>query len=261
MSLERRVALVTGGAQGIGRASAARLIAQGFDVALADIQAERVAATAAELGQDSARVAGFTADVGDAAAVERLCSAVEGEFGRIDALVHVAGGAGPRNVQQIDEIEPDLWDQVIALNLRSAYLMARAVVPGMRTRRHGRIVLMSSTIARGKTGPVGTAGARLPYAAAKAGLLGFAAQLAKDVGAFGITVNALMPWLTLSEQGSRIRQRWEGLTPELRERIVAAAPMGRPAEADEVAAVVAFLCSDAASYVSGVGLPVDGAFL
>ena len=261
MSRERRVALVTGGAQGIGRASAARLTAQGFDVALADIQAERVAATAGELGRDGARVVSFTADVGDAAAVERLCAAVESEFGRIDALVHVAGGAGPRNVQQIDEIEPELWDQVIALNLRSAYLMARAVVPGMRTRRHGRIVLMSSTIARGKTGPVGTAGARLPYAAAKAGLLGFAAQLAKDVGAFGITVNALMPWLTLSEQGSRIRQRWEGLTPELRERIVAAAPMGRPAEADEVAAVVAFLCSDAASYVSGVGLPVDGAFL
>ncbi|MBM3619169.1 MAG: SDR family oxidoreductase [Alphaproteobacteria bacterium] len=261
MSGMRRVALITGGAQGIGRASAARLIAQGFDVALADIQAERVAATASELGQNGARVAGFTADVGDAAAVERLRAAVEDAFGRIDALVHVAGGAGPRNVQQIDEIEPDLWDQVIDLNLRSAYLMARAVVPGMRTRRHGRIVLMSSTIARGKTGPVGTAGARLPYAAAKAGLLGFAAQLAKDVGAFGITVNALMPWLTLSEQGSRIRQRWEGLTPELRERIVAAAPMGRPAEADEVAAVVAFLCSDAASYVNGVGLPVDGAFL
>ncbi len=147
------------------------------------------------------------------------------------------------------------------MNLRSTYLWCRAVVPVMRERRYGRIVNMSSTIARGKHGPVGTAGARLAYAAAKAGILGFTAQLAKDVGEFGIAVNAVMPWLTLSETHSRVRLRYEALSEAARAKLVSASPQGRPAQADEVAAAIVFLASEQASYVSGVGLPVDGAFL
>ncbi len=116
-------------------------------------------------------------------------------------------------------------------------------------------------MARGKHGPVGTAGARLAYAAAKAGILGFTAQLAKDVGAFGITVNAVMPWLTLSGAESRVRKRFEALPEDYRLKLVAQSPMGRPGEADEVGAAMAFLASEQASYVSGIGMPVDGAFL
>jgi NAD(P)-dependent dehydrogenase (short-subunit alcohol dehydrogenase family) len=131
----------------------------------------------------------------------------------------------------------------------------------MRARGHGRIVNFSSTVARGRKGPVTTQGARLAYATAKAALLGFTAQLAKDEAPHGITVNALMPSLILAEQGSRIRERFEALPEAARAAMLRDFPTGRAGEAEEVAAVVGFLCSAAASYVSGVGLPVDGAFL
>jgi len=164
-------------------------------------------------------------------------------------------------VQQIDEISPELWDEIIALNLRTVFLTCRAAVPIMRAQSYGRIVNTSSTLARGRSGPVGTAGARLAYAAAKSGILGFTAQLAKDVAQFGITANAVMPWLTLSDAGSKVRERYEVMPAEEKARLLARAPMNRPAEAHEIGAAVAFLASEEASYVSGVGLPVDGAFL
>ena len=129
----------------------------------------------------------------------------------------------------------------------------------MRDQQYGRIVNVSGSIAHGWTGPVGTAGARLVYAAAKSGILGLAAQLAKDVGAFDITVNAVLPWLTFGDQGSRICSKFEALDTEMRDRILSDAPLGRAAEADEVAAAIALLASEDASYISLQNLPVDGA--
>ena len=119
---------------------------------------------------------------------------------------------------------------------------------------------VSASIAHGWTGPVDTAGARLVYAAAKSGILGLAAQLAKDVGAFDITVNAVLPWLTFGDQGSRICSKFEALDKKMRDRILSEAPLGRAAEADEVAAAIALLASEDASYVSVKDLPVDGAY-
>jgi NAD(P)-dependent dehydrogenase (short-subunit alcohol dehydrogenase family) len=261
MNKSRRVAVVTAAAQGMGGACALRLAALGTHLVLVDLQQDALqdrAARCRALGVDVLTAPG---DVTDATFAKATIGHAHGHFGRVDALLNIAGGAGPRNLHQIDEIAPEDWDWVMAMNLRSTYLWCREVVPIMRTQRHGRIVNMSSTIARGKHGPVGTAGARLAYAAAKAGILGFTAQLAKDVGAFGITVNAVMPWLTLSDANSRVRQRYEALTEEARTKLVSASPLGRPAEAEEVAAAIAFLASEDASYVSGVGLPVDGAFL
>ena len=118
---------------------------------------------------------------------------------------------------------------------------------------------VSASIAHGWTGPVDTAGARLVYAAAKSGILGLAAQLAKDVGAFDITVNAVLPWLTFGDQGSRICSKFEALDKKMRDRILSEAPLGRAAEADEVAAAIALLASEDASYISVKDLPVDGA--
>lgn len=129
----------------------------------------------------------------------------------------------------------------------------------MRDQQYGRIVNVSAFIAHGWTGPVGTAGARLVYAAAKSGILGLTAQLAKDVGAFDITVNAVLPWLTFGDQGSRICSKFEALDTEMRDRILSDAPLWRAAEADEVAAAIALLASEDASYISLQNLPVDGA--
>lgn len=244
MAEQCRSAIVTGAAQGIGLATAHGLAAQGVDLCLVDNNAEALAQAARAVATNEVQVIHHAADVTKRSDVEGF-----------------VGGAGPRNLHQIDEFEDDVWDLVIALNLRSTFLACRAVMPIMRAQNYGRIVNMSSSVARGRTGPVGTAGGRLAYAAAKAGILGLTTQLAKDVGEFGITVNAVMPWLTLSAPGTRIRTKFEALDPETRDRILGLSPMKRPAEAEEVAATIAFLASEEAAYVSGVGLPVDGAYL
>lgn len=257
----KRTAIITGGARGIGLATARVIAETDVHIVLVDLQAEALE-TAARLIDASRRdVLHFAADVTDATATQRIVADIVSRTGGIDILVNIAGGAGPKDLHLIDEIEPDVWDDVINLNLRSTYLWCREVFPTMRAQHYGRIVNTSSTIARGRHGPVGTAGARLPYAAAKAGILGLTSQLAKDIGQFGITVNAVLPWLTLSEPGSRLRDRFENLSEDARNHIIGLSPMRRPAEASEVAAAIAFLASESAGFVSGVGLPVDGAFL
>lgn len=257
----RRAAIVTGGAGGIGQATIRRLIAGNTDVLMVDVSQAALDAAAAEFAAAPARVVPCRADAVDPAQVQAAVDMAQRSFGRIDILVNLAGGAGPVPAREIDALDIAVWDNVMALNVRSTFLFCRAVVPLMRANGWGRIVNFSSTIARGEKGPLTTVTARLPYATAKAALLGLTAQLAKDVAAEGITVNALLPGLILSGPDTRIRRRFEKLPDHLRQGMIDAWPTGRPGEADEVAAVVAFLVSEAASYVSGVGLPVDGAFL
>jgi NAD(P)-dependent dehydrogenase (short-subunit alcohol dehydrogenase family) len=254
-----RTAIVTGAASGIGRATAERLARAGRNLVLVDINAEALAKVGDALREGGAEVRCHVADATVPQAAEATVASALKAFGSVDILANIAGGAGPRNLHQIDEIGLDDWDLVIGLNLRSTFLWCRAVVPSMREAGYGRIINTSSTLARGKMGPVGTAGARLPYAAAKAGILGFTSQLAKDVGRFGITVNAVMPWLAIT--GQRMQDRYDALTPEARQLLLSRAPAGRPAKAVEIAAAIAFLASEEASYMSGVGLPVDGGFL
>jgi NAD(P)-dependent dehydrogenase (short-subunit alcohol dehydrogenase family) len=158
----------------------------------------------------------------------------------------------------VDEFEDADWELVINLNVRSTFWACQAAVPVMRRQGYGRIVNTSSTAAHGSIGPVGTAGGRLAYATAKAALLGFTHQLAKDLGPDGITVNAVLPWLTFSD---RIRTGFERLDPEFQQRALRSSPQQRAARTDEVAAAFAFLMSEQASFVSGVELPVDGAYL
>ncbi len=261
MSGERRAAIVTGAANGIGKATVLRLAKAGYDLCLVDRDEEGLANVAGTIEAAGGKALYHAADVLQRPNVEGFAAAALKKYGRIDALANIAGGAGPKSVHQIDEISDADWDLVINLNLRSTYWACQAVIPAMREQSHGRIVNMSSTSAHGRIGPVGTAGARLVYAAAKAGILGFTHQLAKDVAEFGITVNAVLPWLILSEPGSRIRTRFEAQEPAYRERTLGLSPMHRAGEADEVAAAVEFLFSEQASYISGVELPIDGAFL
>jgi NAD(P)-dependent dehydrogenase (short-subunit alcohol dehydrogenase family) len=133
-------------------------------------------------------------------------------------------------------------------------------VPMMRKQGRGRIVVFSSVIADGEKGPLTTVTGRLPYATAKAALLGFTSQLAKDLAEFGVTVNALMPGLILGEQGTRIRDKFDNLEPEQKKALLSGYPGGRPGTGDQVATAVQFLLSEGAAFTSGVALPIDGAY-
>jgi NAD(P)-dependent dehydrogenase (short-subunit alcohol dehydrogenase family) len=251
-------ALITGAAGGIGLAAARALGRQGLALFLVDLDADGLARASNELTAAGVRVHHQVTDVMVTAEVNAVVEAARA-FGRIDVLVNVAGGSGPKPVRDIEGITDEDWDFVVDLNLKSTFLFCRAVVPFMRAQGYGRIVNTSSSYAWGRKGPVTTQGTRLAYAAAKAGLLGFTAQLAKDLAEVGITVNVVVPALTLGEPGSRIRSRFEKLDPAARENVLRELPMGRPAEAHEVASAIAYLASEGASYTTGIALPVDGA--
>ena len=256
-----RAAIITGGGGEIGGACARHLIAAGWRVLAVDVnpaQLEGLADLAkAHPGQLLTQCGdAMQEDVAAAIAAQALDA-----FGRIDGLANVAGGAGPVRARLADELPVPAWEHVIDLNVKSAFLFSRAVLPAMRKQGFGRIVNFSSTISRGQAGSFTTVTGRLPYATSKSALIGFTSQLAKDEAEHGITVNAVLPGLILGAQGTRIRTRFEELPEERRARALEAMPMKRAGTPDEVAAVVAFLMSEAASYVSGAAIPIDGAFL
>ncbi len=261
MTHTSRVAFLNASASGIGRATAIMLARHGFDLFLADIDEDGLNRTAEETGTHGATVEKAVADATEENDVERCVRHAMAAFGRIDALACVAGGAGGVPMHQVDDIPLDHWEKIISLNLNSVFLACRHVVPVMRDQKYGRIVCISSTVAKGRLGPVGTMGARLPYATAKAGLIGFTKQLAKDVGEHGITVNTVLPWLTFGDPGSKIRESFESQSDEYKTRTLANSPQKRPVTAAGVAATLCFLLSEEAEYVSGTSVPVDGAYL
>jgi NAD(P)-dependent dehydrogenase (short-subunit alcohol dehydrogenase family) len=258
--VETSMAIVTGGAGGIGKATVRRLLDRGMAVFVVDANQGSLDSLLAEFGTAAGRLDGCRADVTDEQQTIRAVTLAAKRFGGVYALVHIAGGAGPRNARDIEDFQLDEWTHVIDLNLTSAFLAVRAAVPFMRRQRRGRIVLFSSIIADGEKGPLTTVTGRLPYATAKSALLGFTAQLAKDLAEFGITVNALIPGLILGERGTRIRDKFDNLPSEQRAGMLNGYPGGKPGSGDDVAAAVEFLLSESAGFISGVALPVDGAF-
>jgi NAD(P)-dependent dehydrogenase (short-subunit alcohol dehydrogenase family) len=251
-------AIVTGAAGGIGLAAARQLVSQGFSIFMVDRDEAGLQTALKDVTAGGGKAIAHPADVTSTAQVNAAVKAAS-QWGRINAIVNVAGGSGPKPVRDIEGIDDSDWNFVIDLNLKSVFLFCRAVMPHMRAQRYGRIVNTSSSYSRGRKGPVTTQGTRLAYAAAKAGIIGFGAQLSKDVADCGITVNTVVPALTLGEPGSRIRSRFEKLPDAARNTVLSELPMGRPAESYEVAAAIGFLASESASYVSGIALPVDGA--
>jgi 3-oxoacyl-[acyl-carrier protein] reductase len=266
IDLSGRVALVTGGSRGLGRADALTLARAGADVVIADIQLESDSGEAADaygpLAQ-AARAQGFVyaestadeieklgrrslallCDVTDRAAVAATVDRVVEELGSVDILVNNAGTLD--HVGQLGDQQPGLWERDLSVNLTGAFNCAQAVWPHMVERGWGRIVNMASVA--GTLGGFGQAS----YSTTKAGLLGLTRTLALEGARHGITCNAIVPGIIGTEA-------FDFGNPAMNERMVKRTAMRRPGEPQEVANAIAFLCSDLASYITGVGLNVSG---
>jgi 3-oxoacyl-[acyl-carrier protein] reductase len=235
-------ALVTGAAGGIGRATAVALAAQGWKVAACDREegADALDATVAALDREALAV---TFDVRDAEATRVAYQRIESELGPVGAVVANAGVAD--RLARAATIDPEDWRAELEVNLTGAFLSLQPALAGMKERGGGRVVAVSSIAATD-----GLAG-QVAYSAAKAGLLGMVRTLALEMAESGTTVNAVLPGMIGTE-------KVEAMPEEVKDRARARVPMRRFAAPEEVASVVAFLCSDAAAYVTGAWLPVDG---
>lgn len=240
----RRVALVTGGAGGIGFATAERLAAQGVTVAIADLR-EDAAVTAAERLPDAF---GIGVDVADEASAERAVDAVVARTGRLDVLVNNAGVLRDNLVHRMSLGD---WEIVLAVHLRGAFLMSRAAQRVMVAAGYGRIVSLSSIAATGNRGQAN-------YSAAKAGIVGLSKTLALELGRFGITVNAVAPGFIATDMTDATADRLQLTPEEFRERTAELTPVRRVGTPADVAAAIAFLAGEDAGFITGQVLTVDG---
>jgi 3-oxoacyl-[acyl-carrier protein] reductase len=237
-----RVAVVTGGAQSIGRAIVDRLAKAGVDIVIADIQLEKAQATAAEVAATGRRAIALPLDVSSTASAAEMIEKALAQMGRIDILVNNAGTTRDNLIMRMDEAD---WDKVLDINLKGAWNCSKAVIRSMMKARYGRIVNMASV-----SGLAGQAG-QTNYSASKAGLIGLTKALAREVASRGITVNAVAP-------GFVPTALTKDLPTDLKEQLMKMIPVGRWGTTDEIAYAVEFLAADEAAYITGHVLSVDG---
>ena len=239
--LTGKVALVTGASRGIGRAIADKLAAQGAMV-VAAARGDHAAEVASALGARGLRAEAISLDVTDSSALEKLPNDIVERHGALDIIVSNAGIARD---QLLMRMKREDWDAVLATNLTATFLLARAAIRPMLKQKAGRIIAISSVV--GQTGNAG----QVNYAASKAGLIGFAKALAREIASRAITVNVVAPGLVETDMTRAISEKgqidW-----------AAQIPLGRPGTPDDVAAAVCFLASDEAAYITGHVLAVNG---
>jgi len=243
MRFEGKVAIITGAGRGIGKAIAERLASEGADVVICDIDEEAAERTAEEIkNKYSVKAIAIRADVANGEEVNSMVEETIKNFARIDFLINNAGITRDSLLLRMSEEE---WEKVISVDLKSVFLCTKAVVRHMMRQRFGRVVNISSVI--GLRGNVGQAN----YSAAKAGIIGFTKSIARELAGRNITVNAVAPGYIQTEMTERLPQ-------EVKEEMLKQVPLGRPGQPEDVAGVVAFLCSDDASYITGEIIRVDG---
>jgi NAD(P)-dependent dehydrogenase (short-subunit alcohol dehydrogenase family) len=245
--LSGRVALVTGGSKGLGKAMARGFAAAGADVVIASRHEDELRAASAEIREGTdARAAYVVADLGRRDDARRLADEALAAFGRVDILVNNAGSNTP---QPIDEIRDEDWDRLVELNLNSCMALTRALAGPMKQRRWGRILHVSSIM--GLTSAPG----RSAYSATKSALIGLTRAGANDLGPFGVTVNCLAPGPFLTDLPARF------FTEEQRAAFAERTALGRWGQPEELVGPALFLASEAGSYVTGATLVVDGGTL
>ena len=244
--LEGRTALITGAARGIGRAIALQFAAQGCNIAFTDIEyKEQTAQTLAELQKTGVKCKAYASDAADYQAAHQLAEDVLREFGRIDILVNNAGINRDALLMRMSE---DMWDEVLNVNLKSAFNNIHAVTPIMLRQRSGSFISLSSVV--GLNGNPGQAN----YAASKAGIIALTKSIARELGSKGIRANAIAPGFILTRMT-------ESLPEETIQKFLQSIPMHRGGSPEEVANVALFLASDLSSYISGQVIEVNGAMV
>ena len=244
MLLENKTALITGAARGIGKQIALLFAREGANIAFTDLELNEAAqATRDEIAALGVKVAFYASDASDFAAAHSVVEQVVKEFGSLDILVNNAGITRDTLLMRMTE---EQWDQVIQVNLKSAFNFTHAATPVMMRQRSGSIIFLSSVV--GLNGNAGQAN----YAASKAGIIALTKSVAKELGGRGVRANAIAPGFILTDMT-------KALKPEVLDSFVAMIPMRRGGEPEEVAKVALFLASDLSSYVSGQVIQVNGA--
>ncbi len=243
MFLENQVAVVTGGARGIGRAIAMTLAAHGADVVISDVNMEAAQKTADDIATTTGRRSlAVTVDVSQSDSVENMVKQTLDAFGHIDILINNAGITRDGLLMRMKDSD---WDLVMEINLKGTFLSTKAVLRPMMKQRSGRIINISSVV-----GIMGNAG-QANYAASKAGVIGLTKSTAKEVASRGITVNAVAPGFIATDMTDK-------LSDDVKANFLASIPLGRAGSAEDVAQTVLFLASPQASYITGQVIHIDG---
>lgn len=246
------VAIITGAGNGIGRATANILVSEGGRVAAVDILGESLDSLVDELTGFSGEAFPLVADALDPDQVQATVRSVLDRWGRVDILVNCVGGSAiiHNRKRPVEELEIEEWDRLLDFNLRATFLYCRAVLPHMKRQRSGKIINLSSRAATGLTQNSAA------YSAAKAAIIGFTAKVAQEAGPYGINVNSIAPSMTLTPRVAELS--WGTLSSEEQQAILGSVALGRLAQPEDQAKVIAFLASGDADYVSGQTINVNG---